>query len=62
MSIKIRLQGTQADLDKWLKFLQRVDSKELIEILEVSSFYQNRGSSKLGRQYMEVELLVDPDS
>lgn len=60
MSVKMRLTGTQAELDKWLKFLQRVDSKELIEILEVSSFYPNRGSSKLGRQYIEVELLVEP--
>lgn len=61
MSIKMRLTGTQTDLDKWLKFLQRVDSKELIEILEVSDFYPNRGSSKLGRQYLEINLLVEPE-
>lgn len=61
MSIKMRLTGTQAELEKWLKFLERVDSKELINILEVSSFYPNRGNSKLGRKYMEVELLVEPD-
>lgn len=58
MSVKMRLTGTQTELDKWLKFLGRVENKELINILETSSFYPNRGSSKLGRQYMEIELLV----
>lgn len=60
--IKMRLSGTPDDLDKWLTFLKRVEGKGLIELMEVGEKYANtrKGESKYFRQYLEIELLVDP--
>lgn len=61
--IKMRLSGTQEDLDKWVMFLRKVESRaNLIRILEVSEYYKNRGESVLYRCYAEIELLVDPEN
>lgn len=60
--IKMRLSGTQEDLDKWLVFLRKVEARaNLIRLLEVSEYYKNRGESLMFRCYVELELLVDPE-
>ncbi len=59
--IKMRLSGTEEDLKDWLLFMDAVDRKGLIEILEKSSPYKNRGESKLYRVYLEIDLKVDPN-
>jgi len=57
--IKMRLSGTEEDLQNWLIFLRKVEEKGLIEILEQSHPYKNRGESKLYRVYAEIDLKVD---
>ncbi len=59
--IKMRLSGTEEDLKDWLLFMDAVDRKGLIEILEKSTPYKNRGESKLLRVYLEIDLKVDPN-
>jgi hypothetical protein len=57
----MRLSGTEEDLKDWLLFMDAVDRKGLIEILEKSTPYKNRGESKLLRVYLEIDLKVDPN-
>jgi hypothetical protein len=47
MPIEMRLMGTKEDLEKWSWFLELVESKDMITVLEKGKFYQNRGESKL---------------
>jgi hypothetical protein len=56
MPIDMRLMGTQEDLDKWAWFLELVESKGMITVLEKSRLYSNRGESKLLRLYMKIKL------
>jgi hypothetical protein len=56
----MRLSGTEADLKAYLYLLHAMDSKGLIEILEESQAYPNRGESKIYRLYLEVNLNI-PD-
>lgn len=51
--MKIRLMGTPQEIEA----VQNGLAKGL-EILEVSAFYPNRGDSKLGRVYVEVQSLA----
>jgi len=45
--IKMRLSGTESDLKAYLYLLRAMDRKGLIEILEESEPYKNRGDSKI---------------
>jgi hypothetical protein len=55
----MRLSGTEADLKAYLYLLRAMDTKGLIEILEESQPYKNRGESKMYRVYLEVNLNMD---
>lgn len=57
--IEMRLMGTQEDLQRWEWFLNLMDSKGLIIILEKSKLYNNRGESLLYRQYIKIRLNVN---
>lgn len=57
--IKMRLSGTESDLKAYLYLLRAMDRKGLIEILEESEPYKNRGSSKIYRVYLEVNLNME---
>lgn len=59
--IKMRLSGTQDDLKAYLYLLHAMNKKGLIEILEESQSYRNRGESKLYRVYLEVNLNIPED-
>jgi hypothetical protein len=56
--IKMRLSGTESDLKAYLYLLRAMDRKGLIEILEESQPYPNRGESKLYRLYLEIDLSI----
>ena len=55
----MRLSGTEADLKAYLYLLRAMDKKGLIEILEESEPYRNRGESKIHRVYLEVNLNME---
>jgi hypothetical protein len=55
----MRLSGTESDLKAYLYLLRAMDRKGLIEILEESEPYQNRGKSKIYRVYLEVNLNME---
>ena len=57
--IKMRLSGTESDLKAYLYLLRAMDRKGLIEILEESEPYKNRGDSKIYRVYLEVNLNME---
>jgi hypothetical protein len=57
--IKMRLSSTDADLKAYLYLLHAMDKKGLIEILEESMPYKNRGDSKMYRVYLEVNLNME---
>lgn len=57
-TIDMRLTGTEEDLERWLLLLKRMDERGLIEILEQSAPYKNRGESKLYRVYIKVNLQI----
>lgn len=57
--IEMRLMGTEEDLQRWDWFLNLMDSKGLITVLEKSKPYKNRGESLLYRQYIKIKLNVN---
>lgn len=57
--IEMRLMGTEEDLQRWEWFLNLMDSKGLITVLEKSKLYKNRGESLLYRQYIKIRLNVN---
>ena len=59
--IRMRLSGTEADLKAYLYLLHAMDKKGLIEILEESEPYKNRGESKMFRVYLEVNLSMETE-
>lgn len=50
--LKVRLMGTKGDIKWFGKFLQR---NPKIEILEMSELYQNKGTNRYYREYIEVK-------
>ena len=50
--IKIRLMGKKEDMHEMIKRIYQIKD---IEVMELSDFYTNKGTSKYGRIYMEVE-------
>lgn len=57
--IKMRLTGTKEDLEKWLWFVGKMDQKGLVEIINRSEPYANRGESKESRVYLEINLNIE---
>jgi hypothetical protein len=47
--MKIRIEGTPAEVDVLVDAL-----RDVVDVREVSRFYPNRGSSVLGRVYVDV--------
>lgn len=54
--VEMRLMGTQEDLEVWLKLMRKMQDHDLLEILEESTPYKNRGESKLYRVYLKLNL------
>lgn len=54
--VKIRLSGTTKDLEVIVKLFNLMEKHHLLEILETSNPYSNRGDSKIKRVYLEVEI------
>lgn len=54
--IEMRLTGTKEDLEIWLKLIHKMEQHQLLEVLEESKPYPNRGDSKLFRVYLKVNL------
>ncbi len=54
--IEMRLVGTEKDLEIWLKLVRKMQDHQLLESLEESKPYPNRGDSKLYRVYLKVNL------
>ena len=50
--LKIRLMGKKEDMHDMIKRIYQIKG---IEVMELSDFYTNKGTSKYGRIYMEVE-------
>ena len=49
--IKVRLQGTKEDMD-WLE--KQLKSCSQVKITESSDMYQNKGTNKYFRKYLEI--------
>ncbi|AFY51342.1 hypothetical protein Nos7524_5652 (plasmid) [Nostoc sp. PCC 7524] len=55
---EIRIMATQTDLQVWLWLLHKLqDDDKIIEIVEESKPYANRGESKLYRVYIKANLI-----
>lgn len=59
--IKMRLTGTETDLEKWLWLMRKMNERGLISILESSKPYPNRGESQFYRVYLEINLAVSEE-
>lgn len=57
--INMRLSGTDQDLKAYLYLLHAMDKKGLIEILEESKPYPNKGESKIFRVYLDINLNME---
>lgn len=54
--IDMRLMGVESDLEKWSWFLDLLESKDIITVLQKGRLYRNRGDSKLYRLYVKIKL------
>jgi hypothetical protein len=56
---EIRITATEVDLQVWLWLLRSKlqDEDQIIEIIEESKPYANRGESKLYRVYIKANLI-----
>jgi len=50
--LKIRLMGTKNDISWFQKIISR---NPKVEVLEMSELYQNKGTTKYYRNYIEVK-------
>ena len=50
--LKIRMMGSKDDLKWFSEFLRRNNE---VDVLEISDAYENKGTSKYCRVYVEVE-------
>ncbi|MCG5060153.1 MAG: hypothetical protein KA714_19815 [Limnoraphis sp. WC205] len=62
MTAKIRLTATAQEIENWKAFLDLLANAHVINLLEVSGSYNNRGNSQCQRVYLEAELLGDVSS
>jgi len=58
--IEMRLRGTKTELDLWVWFLRKMDSKGLIALLSVSDFRPDtrKGFPLGGRVYIKLQLNI----
>ena len=59
MSTKIRLSATLEEMNNWVTFFKALESASVIQLLEISDNYPNRGNSQYQRVYLEAKLLID---
>ena len=59
MTVKIRLSATLEEMNNWVTFFKALESASVIQLLELSDNYPNRGNSQYQRVYLETDLLVD---
>ena len=57
--LKIRLMGTKNDIKWFSKMLER--SKK-IRVLQISEMYNNKGTNKYYRTYVEVEKVKEKNN
>jgi len=50
--LKIRIQGTEKDIQWFHKVLERYRG---VAVTEVSDLYKNKGTSKFFRNYVEID-------
>jgi hypothetical protein len=62
MTAKIRLTATEQEIENWKAFFDLLARANVINLLEVSGSYNNRGENQYQRAYLEVELKVDVSS
>jgi hypothetical protein len=62
MTAKIRLTATAQEIENWKAFFDLLARANVIQLLEVSDNYSNRGNSQYQRVYLEAELLGDISS
>ena len=62
MTAKIRLTATQQEIDNSKAFFDLLADAHVINLLEMSDSYSNRGNSQYQRAYLEAELLGDVSS
>lgn len=58
--MKVRLTGTRAECDRFTTELLTATPPGVVQ--EVSGFYPNRGTSLLGRVYLDLQLPPEPES
>lgn len=51
--VKIRLLGKKEDMHAMIKRIYQIEDD--VQVIETSDFYMNKGTSKYGRIYTEVE-------
>ena len=54
--MKIRLHGVPEQIDKFVEIFEKLESSDVISILQKSNIYSDRGMSKYSRMYLDVEL------
>lgn len=57
--MKIRLHGVSEEISKFTKLFKALEESGVIEILQQSEPYADRGTSKYCRVYMDVNLKKD---
>ncbi|MCG5058613.1 MAG: hypothetical protein KA714_29575 [Limnoraphis sp. WC205] len=62
MTAKIRLTATAQEIDNWKAFFNLLAQANVIQLLEVSDNYNNRGESQYQRAYLEADLKIDANS
>ncbi|MEA5498194.1 hypothetical protein VB834_25270 [Limnoraphis robusta Tam1] len=62
MTAKIRLTATAQEIENWRAFLDLLARANVINLLEISDSYSNRGNSQYQRVYLEAELKADVTS
>jgi hypothetical protein len=53
--------GTDDDVKAFMILFKKMNERKIIDILDESNSYSNRGESKMLRKYLEVDLLIDVD-
>lgn len=56
--VKMRLTGTDSDLEPFLLLLKKMEDRQMVSIIETSKSYPNRGDSKQCRVYLEIDFLL----
>jgi len=62
MTAKIRLTATEQEIENWKAFFDLLADANVINLLEVSGSYSNRGNSQYQRAYLEADLKIDAES